>query len=411
MASIYVSSTYEDLKDCRLAVYKTLAKMKHDVSAMEDYAAGDKRPLDLVCEHVANSDLYIGLFAWRYGFVPEKDNPQQRSITELEYLQARASGKPCLIFILDKDAPWPASAMDSISGEKYGADQIARLRSELEKEHTVSYFRGPDDLAREVSIAVHLQLQVGDSVSESIIEDFEGAVLVDAMKPHLIDIADPWAVQFGQTLYPELLETLVNAVLKAKSARFVEVNLGSGRSWWSTRLHLMSALTTDYTEIEQFVFLADNHKFLGFASAKDTYTAFAARYPHVESAYRSSWAGAARDPLERKKALETTLMNFSIAVGNLAPEGSEPREEFVKEWVTAEILCDCLGKSLQNESMELKGRAVTPLLIYEILAFKSALVAVLEDEELVQVLDRCKLATRLARSILQQRLERTGLGF
>lgn len=111
MATIYISSTYADLKDCRKAVFKTLSKMKHDVIAMEDYVASDKRPLDQVREHVANCDLYIGLFAWRCGFVPEKGNPEKLSIAELEYLRARASGKPCLIFILDRDAPWPATAI------------------------------------------------------------------------------------------------------------------------------------------------------------------------------------------------------------------------------------------------------------------------------------------------------------
>jgi len=39
MATIYISSIYADLKDCRKAVYKTLFKMKHDVIAMEEYVA------------------------------------------------------------------------------------------------------------------------------------------------------------------------------------------------------------------------------------------------------------------------------------------------------------------------------------------------------------------------------------
>jgi len=296
--------------------------------------------------------------------------------------------------------------MDAISGENYAANQIGRLRSELEKEYVVNYFQGPADLAREVSVAVHLQLQVLNSVSQSVIEEFEGAVMAHAWKPSQILDKEPWAVQFGATLYPILLETLVNGVLKAKSVRFVEVNLGNGRNWWSTRLHLMAALATDYTDIEYLVFLLDERTFLGFASARDTYMAFASRYPEVESAYRSSRVEPGGSLPDRRKALETTLNEFSMAVGMLAPEGCERREEFVKDWVTEEIICDCLGTSLQTDSVELRGRAVTLLQIYEILGFKSTMVALLENGELVKVLDRGLLATRIARSILQRRLDK-----
>ena len=44
MPKIYISSTYEDLKDCREAVYDALRKVKADAIAMEDYVAKDQRP-------------------------------------------------------------------------------------------------------------------------------------------------------------------------------------------------------------------------------------------------------------------------------------------------------------------------------------------------------------------------------
>src|SRR5262245_34740793 len=71
---IYLSSTYTDLLGCREAVYKVLRMMRHDVIAMEDYGATDRRPLDKCLDDVARTDLYLGIFAWRYGYVPERDN-------------------------------------------------------------------------------------------------------------------------------------------------------------------------------------------------------------------------------------------------------------------------------------------------------------------------------------------------
>ena len=38
---------------------------------MEDYVAKDQRPLQMCLDDVASSDVYVGIFAWRYGYIPE----------------------------------------------------------------------------------------------------------------------------------------------------------------------------------------------------------------------------------------------------------------------------------------------------------------------------------------------------
>src|SRR5688572_13889985 len=98
MARIYISSTYSDLKELREAVYRVLRKMGHDAIAMEDYVATDQRPLDKCLADVARCDVYIGIFAWRYGYIPPN---QEQSITELEFREAVRKGKHCLLFLLD----------------------------------------------------------------------------------------------------------------------------------------------------------------------------------------------------------------------------------------------------------------------------------------------------------------------
>jgi hypothetical protein len=147
MTKIYISSTYSDLVEHRQQVYDILRKRRYDVIAMEDYVATDTRPLDKCLADVASSDIYIGIFAWRYGYVPLGE---VKSITELEYRQAGQSGLERLIFLLDEDAPWPRSKMEKgIGGEK-----IEALREELEREHTVEFFKSPDELAGQVVAAV-----------------------------------------------------------------------------------------------------------------------------------------------------------------------------------------------------------------------------------------------------------------
>ncbi len=94
MAKVYLSATYSDLKPYRDAVYGILRKLRHDVISMEDYVATDTYPLRKCLKDVAACDLYVGLVGWCYGDIPEKDNPERLSFTELEYRQAGASRLP-----------------------------------------------------------------------------------------------------------------------------------------------------------------------------------------------------------------------------------------------------------------------------------------------------------------------------
>lgn len=153
MAVIYVSSTYEDLKDYRDAVYRALRQLGHDVRAMEDDVASDARPFDKCLRDVAAADLYLGIFAWRYGFVPEKDNPQGRSITEHEYRHAVDCSRPRLIFLLHEDADWKRKFDDAASAQDRG-EHIATRRAELKNEHTINLFHSAEELARLASTAV-----------------------------------------------------------------------------------------------------------------------------------------------------------------------------------------------------------------------------------------------------------------
>lgn len=151
---IYVSSTFNDLKEFRNAVYGQLRKLRIDAVAMEDYVASEKRPLAKCLEDVAQSDIYVGIFAWRYGYIPKEDNPESRSITELEYRAAGQHETERLIFLLREDAPWTPSLMDTHTKEGDSGRQIERLREELGTRHNVGFFSSPDELAKEVSAAV-----------------------------------------------------------------------------------------------------------------------------------------------------------------------------------------------------------------------------------------------------------------
>ena len=148
MARVFVSSTFKDLEECRKKVSLVLRQMGHEDVAMEYFVAEDKRPLDKCLEAVASSDLYVGIFAWRYGYIPDG---YDKSMTELEYRKAVDNGKNCLIFILHEDALWHPKFVDT--DEK--SVKLKALKDGLLKEYQVSFFESAEDLGSKVGTAVH----------------------------------------------------------------------------------------------------------------------------------------------------------------------------------------------------------------------------------------------------------------
>jgi WD40 repeat protein len=155
---VYLSSTFEDLKSHRAAVSAALEKAGLDVARMEGYTAADLPPLELCLRDVARSDVYVGMYAWRYGYIPPagQGNPQQRSITELEYRQAERSRLRKLLFLAHPDtkAHWPDAFSDEKTGESERGTLLTAFRTELGTDKAVSFFRTPDDLATLVLAAI-----------------------------------------------------------------------------------------------------------------------------------------------------------------------------------------------------------------------------------------------------------------
>jgi len=145
---VYVSSTFEDLKDYRAKVNEGLRRAGYELVAMEDYPAFDRRPLAKCLADVASCDLYVGILAKRYGYIPDQGNPENLSITECEYHQATAYGLPRLVFQLDSEAPWLEQFDDRLQENGDRGVSIRRFRNHVGKEHGNRLFSSPDELAR-----------------------------------------------------------------------------------------------------------------------------------------------------------------------------------------------------------------------------------------------------------------------
>ncbi|MGE0644322.1 MAG: SUMF1/EgtB/PvdO family nonheme iron enzyme [Nitrospira sp.] len=236
MATIYLSSTYEDLKDHRRVVYEALRKAGHQVVAMEDYVATDQRPIEKCLKDVEKADIYVGLFAFRYGYRPpsEHSNPHGLSITELEYRCAESSKKPCLTFIVHDTTPWSRIFDDALTGDDRG-ERIKALRQHLLTEKLASQFSSPHELSTLVLAAVTKYLDAHKQLeSEKNQASVEAATSWDIEKdgspyPGLMHFTRKYApVYFGRDL--EIGEILDR--VREPEGRFLLIGgaSGSGKS-------------------------------------------------------------------------------------------------------------------------------------------------------------------------------------
>jgi hypothetical protein len=138
--TVMISSTARDLPEhreqVRLGCHR--AGFASD-QMMENLTALDSTAVEVSLKLVEEADIYLGIFAYRYGYVPDgADN----SITEMEYNRAVELNKPRLIFLIHEDHP--VTGKDIETGE--GSAKLEALKERLKKDRVAAFFKSPGDL-------------------------------------------------------------------------------------------------------------------------------------------------------------------------------------------------------------------------------------------------------------------------
>jgi hypothetical protein len=386
MARIYLSSTFVDLKAHREAVCRQLRRMQHDVIAMEDYVARDDRPAAQCLRDVAGSELYVGLFAWRYGFIPPQDNPRGLSVTELEYREAEARSIPRLVFLLDDSALWPPPMLDSQSGDGDGGRRIRELRRELALERLASIFTSPEDLSAKVAAAVHLANTIANASDASF--DLEAIVGADN-----IDRAE---ILFSQSYVPYLIQQLQ----QLGDSPLLKIDLRDGTYWWSTRLFALATLAAEFTSVEWLLFVEEGTRYIGMVRPRDLARALAVAQPELDSEYRLAQIVPAYPQITGEiyagQVLEALVTRFRAR-----PEREEGLRFLVNSlWLREHV------PGLNPVRVEHAG-SFDPLATYQLLQATTQYVPITSNRgHLIKVIDRVGVATEIARSVVGRQLGR-----
>ena len=366
MASIYLSSTVADLRDHRRTVAELLRNCHYAVDAMEQYAARDERPRQASENDVARRDIYVGLFGWRYGYVP--DAPANAlSITELEYLAAVRAQKPRLVFLSETGAPLDPSLADKPGTP--GRAAVEALRVRLAEERWVSFFGSPAELANKVITSV-LHFEATSTLKR---------------------LAAVETLQKAADVGTSFLGNVRDQMQQLSDARAVAITVGHEPHpiWWNTRLHLVAALASDFTAVTQLVLYGVDGRLLTMAEPAEVRRALTKSDPRLEKIYLTA-SELARQRHMGGTDIERTISCYSEAAFQVFGKFEKDSVDILHPRRIAE-----LGIRSQGEAMEVGDRALASVRP-ELLQKASRYVLITRHGQPDGIVDRLELSARIA---------------
>ena len=144
--TVFISSTFVDLKEHRRNVWEVLKRFDVAVRGMEQFGARTGKPLETCLAEVEQSDVYVGIIAYRLGTI---DQEMHKPFTVLEYEKAVEQEKEILIYLADDDcAVFPQSVVDKDTKSRKRLDAF---KQKLRDQHTVDTFSTAAELAEKLT--------------------------------------------------------------------------------------------------------------------------------------------------------------------------------------------------------------------------------------------------------------------
>lgn len=140
---VFVSSTYEDLREERQEVMQALLELDCIPSGMELFPAADEDQWTLIKGVIDDCDYYVVVIGGRYGSV----GPEGISYTQMEYEYAVVQGKPVIAFLHKDPESLPVSKYEKA---QQGREKLDAFRA-LAQQKMCRYWTSAADLGSVVS--------------------------------------------------------------------------------------------------------------------------------------------------------------------------------------------------------------------------------------------------------------------
>lgn len=145
---VFISSTYEDLKEERKETTQALLEMDCVPKGMEMFHAADKKQWKLIQNEISSCDFYIVIIAGRYGSVHPETNI---SYTQMEYEYAYKIGIPIFAFLYKTPNDLPVKKTEKCI--KY-QKKLNEFKKRILNERIVKFWINPYDLASSVKTSI-----------------------------------------------------------------------------------------------------------------------------------------------------------------------------------------------------------------------------------------------------------------
>jgi len=140
---VFVSSTYEDLREERQEIMQALLELDCIPAGMELFPATNEDQWTLIRKVIEDCDYYIVVIGGRYGSV----GPLGISYTQMEYEYAVAQNKPVIAFLHKDPGTLPAKRVEK---SEQGKEKLDEFRA-LAQQKMCKFWTTPADLGSAVS--------------------------------------------------------------------------------------------------------------------------------------------------------------------------------------------------------------------------------------------------------------------
>ena len=172
---VFISSTYEDLKDERMAVTQCLLDNDCIPVGMEQFPASGMSQMEYIKKLLDDCDYYILISAGRYGSLDEDGV----GFTEKEFDYAKSIGIPVLAFLVRDIGTLPLNKCESSAA---GRKRLDAFRKKIQLKQ-IDFFDNTESLKEKVITSVHKAISDfprpgwvrGDSIDIS--KDMEAQVM------------------------------------------------------------------------------------------------------------------------------------------------------------------------------------------------------------------------------------------
>ena len=147
---VFISSTYEDLKEERKNVIETLLMIDCIPAGMEAFCAADEEQFEYIKKVIDLCDYYVLIIGKRYGSISPITG---KSYTEMEYDYAKSKNIPIFVFPVNNTVKMPED------------EHVSELKAFREKAYGKTMgatWRNADELGKKVAISLEKAIKKND---------------------------------------------------------------------------------------------------------------------------------------------------------------------------------------------------------------------------------------------------------